>query len=68
MLKAALERGEKLPVRFAIGVHPIDFCAAQMQIPVDEFGLIGSLRQCTAADGARRQQRRAGAGRRRDHP
>lgn len=45
MLKSAIERGEKLPVSFAIGVHPIDFCAAQLQVPVDEFELMGSLRQ-----------------------
>src|SRR3954463_5745285 len=45
MLKSALERGERLPVSFAVGVHPIDFLAAQMQIPVDEFGLIASLRR-----------------------
>jgi UbiD family decarboxylase len=45
MLKAALARGERLPVSFAIGVHPVDFCAAQMQVPVDEFGLMASLRR-----------------------
>jgi UbiD family decarboxylase len=45
MLKASLDRGEKLPVSFVIGVHPIDFCAAQMQLPVDEFELVGALRQ-----------------------
>jgi 2,5-furandicarboxylate decarboxylase 1 len=45
MLKACLDRGEKLPVSFVIGVHPIDFCAAQMQLPVDEFELVGGLRQ-----------------------
>jgi UbiD family decarboxylase len=45
MLKGALERGERLPVSFVIGVHPIDFLAAQMQVPVDEFGLIASLRR-----------------------
>jgi len=45
MLKEALARGERLPVSFVIGVHPIDFCAAQMQMPVDEFELVGALRQ-----------------------
>ena len=48
MLKSALERGERLPVSFAVGVHPVDFLAAQMQVPVDEFGLIASCaaRRC----------------------
>lgn len=45
MLKAAIARGERLPVSFAIGVHPIDFCAAQMQVPGDEFALMASLRR-----------------------
>jgi UbiD family decarboxylase len=45
MLKSALERGERLPVSFAVGVHPVHFLAAQMQVPVDEFGLIASLRR-----------------------
>lgn len=45
MLKRAIERGARLPVSFAIGVHPIDFCAAQMQVPVDEFTLMATLRR-----------------------
>jgi UbiD family decarboxylase len=45
MLKAAIARGERLPVSFAIGVHPIDFCAAQMQVPTDEFALMAALRR-----------------------
>src|SRR5262245_22705510 len=45
MLKAAIGRGERLPVSFAIGMHPIDFCAAQMQVPMDEFALIAALRR-----------------------
>jgi UbiD family decarboxylase len=45
MLKAAIARGETLPVSFAIGVHPIDFCTAQMQAPGDEFALMASLRR-----------------------
>jgi 2,5-furandicarboxylate decarboxylase 1 len=45
MLKSALDRGERLPVSFVVGVHPVDFLAAQMQLPVDEFGLIASLRR-----------------------
>jgi UbiD family decarboxylase len=45
MLKAAIACGDRLPVSFAIGVHPIDFCAAQMQVPGDEFALMASLRR-----------------------
>ena len=45
MLKAAIARGERLPVSFAVGVHPVDFCAAQMQVPGDEFAQMASLRR-----------------------
>jgi len=37
-------RGEKLPVAFALGCHPIDMVAATMREPVDELGLVSSLR------------------------
>lgn len=47
-LKAAylgcVKRGERLPASFAIGSHPLDFLAATSRIPVDEFGLVGTLR------------------------
>src|SRR5262249_48450617 len=39
-----LKRGEKLPVSFAIGSHPLDYLAATSKIPVDEFGLVATLR------------------------
>jgi UbiD family decarboxylase len=42
--QAALGRGERLPVSFVIGSHPIDHLAATMRLPVDELGLIASLR------------------------
>ncbi len=42
-LKASA-RGEKLPVAFALGSHPIDMVAATMREPVDELGLVSSLR------------------------
>jgi UbiD family decarboxylase len=45
MLKAAIARGERLPVSFAIGVHPLDFCAAQLQVPGDEFAQVAALRR-----------------------
>jgi 2,5-furandicarboxylate decarboxylase 1 len=41
---AAVERGERLPASFAIGSHPLDFMAAGMRIPVDEFGLVATMR------------------------
>lgn len=39
-----VERGEHLPVAFVIGSHPVDHVAATMRIPVDEVGLMASLR------------------------
>ena len=37
-------RGERLPVAFAIGTHPIDHVAATMRLPTDELELLASLR------------------------
>ncbi len=42
--RACVERGERLPLSFAIGSHPLDYLAAGQRIPVDEFGLVGTLR------------------------
>ncbi len=42
--EAALARGERLPVSFVVGSHPLDHVAATMRLPVDELGLIASLR------------------------
>jgi len=42
--RAAAARGERLPVSFILGAHPIDHVAANMRIPVDEVGLIAALR------------------------
>lgn len=39
-----LERGQRLPVSFVIGSHPIDFVAAGLRLPADEFGLVATLR------------------------
>src|SRR5262252_8396775 len=40
MFLAAVERGEHLPVNFAIGGHPLDFLAACVRLPIeDEFAL-----------------------------
>jgi UbiD family decarboxylase len=42
--QASVARGEKLPVSFVVGAHPIDTLSATMKIPVDELGLVASLR------------------------
>jgi 2,5-furandicarboxylate decarboxylase 1 len=42
--EAAAGRGERLPVSFLLGAHPIDHIAATMRVPVDETGLLASLR------------------------
>src|SRR5579864_5111404 len=42
--EAAVARGENLPVSFVVGSHPIDHVAATMRLPVDELGLVASLR------------------------
>ena len=42
--RASAARGEKLPVSFILGAHPVDHVAANMRIPVDEVGLIAALR------------------------
>ncbi len=39
-----VERGERLPCSYVVGSHPIDFLAAGLRLPVDEFGLVASLR------------------------
>jgi 2,5-furandicarboxylate decarboxylase 1 len=41
---AQAQRGEALPIAFVVGSHPIDHVAATMRIPIDEAGLIASLR------------------------
>jgi len=42
--EASAQRGEPLPVSFAVGSHPIDHIAAVMRMPVDELGLLALLR------------------------
>jgi UbiD family decarboxylase len=39
-----LERGRRLNVSFVIGCHPLDFLAAGLRLPGDEFGLVARLR------------------------
>ena len=36
--------GKPTPVSFVVGMHPVDHVAAVMRMPVDELGLIASLR------------------------
>ena len=42
--QGCVARGEKLPINFAVGCHPLDFMAAGMRIPTDEVTLVGTLR------------------------
>jgi len=49
MYLACLERGERLPVSYVIGSHPLDYLAATQKQPVDEFALVGTLRGEPAA-------------------
>jgi UbiD family decarboxylase len=41
---AALKRGEQLPMSVVVGGHPIDYFGASLRMPVDELGLLASLR------------------------
>lgn len=44
--RGCVARGERLPVNFAVGAHPIDYMAAGVRIPVpDEMALVGTLRR-----------------------
>jgi 2,5-furandicarboxylate decarboxylase 1 len=42
--QGCVARGEKLPISFAVGSHPIDYMAAGMRIPSDEVSLVSTLR------------------------
>ena len=42
--QGCVKRGEKLPISFAVGSHPIDYRAAGMRIPADEVSLVSTLR------------------------
>jgi UbiD family decarboxylase len=44
MYLACLKRGERLPVSYVIGSHPLDCLAATQKQPVDEFALVGTVR------------------------
>jgi 2,5-furandicarboxylate decarboxylase 1 len=42
--RACVERGERLPISFAIGSHPTAYLAATLRRPGDEFDLVATLR------------------------
>ena len=42
--EATAKTGKPLPVAFVVGAHPIDYVAATMRLPVDELGLVATLR------------------------
>jgi UbiD family decarboxylase len=46
---ASVARGERLPVTFTVGAHPLDFVAATMRHPGDELSLVATLRGEPAA-------------------
>jgi UbiD family decarboxylase len=42
--EASARAGERLPVSFVVGAHPVDYVAAMMRLPVDELGVVAALR------------------------
>jgi 2,5-furandicarboxylate decarboxylase 1 len=42
--QGCVARGQKLPVTFTVGVHPLDFFAATTRIPQDELLFVGTFR------------------------
>jgi UbiD family decarboxylase len=47
--EASAAEGRPLPVSFVVGAHPIDHVAATLRLPVDELGLVASLREAPLA-------------------
>ncbi|MGP0092903.1 MAG: UbiD family decarboxylase [Xanthobacteraceae bacterium] len=47
--EATAAAGKPLPVSFVVGAHPVDHVAAMMRLPVDELGLVASLRAAPLA-------------------
>src|SRR5215469_5951122 len=41
---ACVARGERLPITFTVGAHPLDFIAATTRQPVDELALVANFR------------------------
>ncbi len=46
--EGCVKRGERLPITFTVGNHPLDFYAATTRIPGDELSLIATMRGETA--------------------
>jgi len=44
LYEASAGEGKPLPVSFVVGAHPADHIAAMMRMPVDELGIVASLR------------------------
>jgi 2,5-furandicarboxylate decarboxylase 1 len=42
--EASAKAARPLPISFVVGAHPVDHVAAVMRLPLDELGLIASLR------------------------
>ncbi len=42
--QGCVARGERLPISFAFGCHPLDFMAAGTRIPADEVTLVATMR------------------------
>lgn len=42
--EAQARKGQRLPVAFILGAHPVDHVSAVMRVPVDEVGIMASLR------------------------
>jgi UbiD family decarboxylase len=49
LYEASASEGRPLPVSFVVGAHPIDHVAAMMRMPVDELGIVASLRDAPLA-------------------
>jgi len=42
--QACVARGERLPITFTVGAHPLDFVAATTRVPGDELALVAAFR------------------------
>ncbi len=49
LYEASAGVGRPLPVSFVVGAHPADYVAAMMRMPVDELGIVASLRDAPLA-------------------
>jgi 2,5-furandicarboxylate decarboxylase 1 len=49
LYEASAAAGKPLPVSFVVGAHPIDHIAAMMRMPIDELGIVASLRDSPLA-------------------